>query len=135
MQAGDIPFVKLLDIQESDSIAFLEYKEDVLNHVNTIHASAQFTLAETQSGIYLQKLFPELDGKVVPLLRDAKIKYKKPAQKSIEAVASVDDEIVLKFREQFEKKGRGSIVVNVSLYDINELLIANATFTWFVAKI
>ena len=62
MKVTDIVFVKLVGIeQESDELS-LEFKEDVQNHLNTIHASAQFTLAETQSGLHLQKLFPELEG-------------------------------------------------------------------------
>lgn len=134
MQARDIPFVKLIDIKEDETL-FLEYKEDVLNHVNTIHAGAQFTLAETQSGIYLQKLFPELEGKVVPILRDANIKYKKPAEMKIISIASVLEENLKKFQEQFARKGRASIEVNVVVQDINDVITAQATFTWFVTKI
>jgi len=67
----------------------LEYKNDVLNHIKTIHASAQFTLAETASGACLQEIFPELKGKAVPILREAKIKYSKPASKKICTYANV----------------------------------------------
>ncbi|MCW8838458.1 MAG: DUF4442 domain-containing protein [Thiovulaceae bacterium] len=73
----------------------MDFQDYILNHIKTIHASAQFALAETQSGIHLQRLFPELEEKVVPVLRDAQMKYKKPA--------------VEKFKTQFEKKGRGSL--------------------------
>jgi len=135
MKARNIPFVKLVDIQESENSLSLEYKEDVLNHVKTIHASAQFTLAETQSGVYLQSLFPELEGKVIPLLRDAKIKYKKPAECSIVTFADVTQESLEKFQAQFSKKGRASIEVNVVVQDANDVVTAQATFSWFVTKI
>ncbi|MCK4671138.1 MAG: DUF4442 domain-containing protein [Candidatus Aegiribacteria sp.] len=41
------------------------------NHLQTIHASAQFTLAETASGEMLRIELPELVGKVVPIFRDS----------------------------------------------------------------
>ncbi len=135
MNVIEIPFVKLLDIKQEAQTLSLAYKNDVLNHVNTIHASAQFTLAETDSGLYLQKLFPELEGKVIPLLRDATIKYKKPAQEKIIAYSNVDEENLIKFREQFAKKGRGSIGVSVQVKDINNTLTTLAHFTWFVQTI
>jgi len=132
LKATDIPFVKYVDIKEENNELSLDFKENLLNHINTIHASAQFTLAETKSGLYLQSLFPELVGKVVPLLRDAQIKYKKPAEEKIIATASVDEEAVAKFKSQFEKKGRGSLEIRVNIKDINDIITSQATFTWFV---
>ncbi len=132
MKATDIPFVKHIGIEEENNELSLEFKEDILNHIKTIHASAQFTLAETQSGLHLQSLFPELEGKVVPVLRDAQIKYKKPAQEKIIAFSSADEEAIEKFKTQFEKKGRGSLQINVEIKDVNDVLTCQATFTWFV---
>ena len=121
-----------IGIKDEKNELSLEFKENVLNHIKTIHASAQFTLAETQSGIHLQKLFPELEGKVIPVLRDAQIKYKKPAQEKIIAFASADKDAINKFNTQIEKKGRGSLQINVEIKDINDVLTSQATFTWFV---
>jgi len=132
LKATDIPFVKHIGIEEQNNEVTLDFNENILNHIKTIHASAQFTLAETQSGLHLQKLFPELEGKVIPVLRDAQIKYKKPAQEKILAIASSDEEAVEKFKSQFEKKGRGSLQINVEVKDINDVLTCQATFTWFV---
>ena len=67
IKATDIPFVNHIGIKDENNELSLEFKENVLNHIKTIHASAQFTLAETQSGLHLQKLFPELEGKVIPV--------------------------------------------------------------------
>ena len=135
MKATDIEFVKLVGIQQSQNSVSLAYKKDVLNHIESIHASAQFTLAETQSGLYLQKLFPDLVGKVVPLLRESKIKYKKPALKKIYALAKCSDESIVKFKELFSKKGHASMVVNVDIKDIDGTLTASSEFSWFIQKI
>jgi len=135
MKARDIPFVKHIGIQELEDELSLDFNENVLNHINTIHASAQFTLAETQSGLHLQSLFPELEGKVVPLLRDAQVKYKKPALEKIIAYATTDEEELAKFRASFEKKGRASVSIHVEVKDINDVLTSQADFSWFVQKI
>ena len=132
IKATDIPFVNHIGIKDENNELSLDFKENVLNHIKTIHASAQFTLAETQSGLHLQKLFPELEGKVIPVLRDAQIKYKKPAQEKIIAFSSSDEEAIEKFKTQFGKKGRGSLQINVEVKDVNDVLTSQATFTWFV---
>ena len=65
-------------------------------------------------------------------MRDAQIKYKKPAQEKIVAVSTTDDEAVEKFKLQFDKKGRGSLQIDVEVKDINDVLTSQATFTWFI---
>jgi len=135
MKATDIEFVKLVGIKQSENSVSLAYKKDVLNHIESIHASAQFTLAETQSGLHLQELFPELVGKVIPMLRESKIKYKKPALKSIVAFASCNNEDIEKFKEQFAKKGRSTLSVSVDVKDNEGVLTASSEFIWFVQKI
>ena len=135
MRATDIEFVKLVGIEQSENSVSLEYKKDVLNHIESIHASAQFTLAETQSCLFLQELFPELVGEVIPMLRESKIKYKKPALKNIVAFASCSDENIAKFKEQFAKKGRSTLSVSVDVKDSEGVLTASSEFTWFVQKI
>jgi len=132
IKATDIPFVGHIGIKDDNNELSLEFKENVLNHIQTIHAGAQLTLAETQSGRHLQKLFPELEGKVIPVLRHAQMKYKKPAQDTIIAFSSIDEEAVEAFKTQFEKKGRGSLQISVEVKDVNDVLTAQATFTWFV---
>jgi len=135
MKATDIEFVKLVGIEQSEDSVSLAYKKDVQNHIETIHASAQFTLAETQSGLHLQKLFPHLEGLVIPVLRDSSMKYKKPALKTITARASVSQEDIEKFQAQFDKKGRGSLSVDVLVEDSDGVCTAQGTFGWFISKI
>ncbi len=135
MKATDIAFVKLVGIKQSEDELSLENKKDVHNHINTIHASAQFTLAETQSGLHLQKLFPELEGLVVPLLRDSSMKYKKPATSKLTAHSFVDEESIEKFKVQFVKKGRGTLSVDVELKSSDGICVAQGTFGWFISKI
>jgi acyl-coenzyme A thioesterase PaaI-like protein len=135
MRATDIEFVKLVGIEQSEDSVSLAFKKNVLNHIESIHASAQFTLAETESGLHLQKLFPELVGKVIPMLRESKIKYKKPALKKITAFAKCSDEDIEKFQTQFVKKGRVTLSVSVEVKDSDGVVTAVAEFIWFVQKL
>lgn len=135
MKVTEIPFIKLLGIKQEDNTLSLNFNNKILNHVKTIHASAQFTLAETQSGLFLQELFPDLEKEVIAVLRDSQIKFKKPALEKISAYAKVSDDVILKFQEQLKRKNRGTIQVEVEIKDINGLITSQSTFTWFIQKI
>jgi len=131
----NIPFVKLSTISSEDTGSLsLDKKDEITNHINTIHAGAIFTLAETQSGVYLKEIFPSLDGMVIPILRESQIKYKKPAEKKIFAYADVSDEAIDKFKKIFENKSRATIRVDVKIKDLNNI-IAIASFTWYIQRL
>lgn len=82
----------------------------------------------------MQTLFPELVGKVIPILRDATIKFKKPAVKTIIAYPSVSDESCEKFNSMLARKGRASIAVDIEVRDIKNTVTCVATYNWFVQK-
>jgi acyl-coenzyme A thioesterase PaaI-like protein len=132
IKATDIPFVKYIGMKEEKKTLSLDLKRSVCNHVETIHAAAQFALAETESGMRLQSLFPELEQKVIPLVREAQIKYKKPATKKIIAYSFVEEEDVQKFKKQFAKKGRALLQIRVEIRDIEDVLTCEAHYTWYV---
>ena len=136
MNVLEIPFVKKVGITKTKNNQLeLPFSTDTHNHLQTMHASAQFTLAETASGEYLQTLFPDLVGKVIPVVRDANVKYKKPAIKNIIAYPSITEEEIEKFNTQFNKKGRASISVNVEIKDIENTVTCIASYNWFVQKL
>ncbi len=136
MDVTKIPFVEKVGIiRSTNDVLELPFNEAVHNHLQTIHASAQFALAETASGEILQSIFPELVGKVVPVLRESQIKFKKPAIKTISAHPTVSNEAISKFKEQFKKKGRSSISVNVEIKDCENVATCVSVFKWFVQSI
>lgn len=136
MNVTEIPFVKKVGIiKSSNGKLELPFTNETHNHLETMHASAQFTLAETASGEFLQTLFPELVGKVIPLLRDSTVKFKKPAMKSIIAYPSISNESREKFNSQLSKKGRASISIDVDIKDIEDTLTCVASYNWFIQKI
>jgi len=135
MEVTEIPFVKHIGIEQEGSRLALASSHEVENHIGTIHASAQFALAETQSGLFLQEEFSDIEGEVLPLLRSSTVKYKSPAITKLKAVATVNDEIKDKFKEQFLKRGRATISVEVKLLDIDDVVIMVGEFVWFVQRL
>jgi acyl-coenzyme A thioesterase PaaI-like protein len=136
MEITSIPFVKKLGLEQNlDRALQLTFNETVQNHLHTIHAGAIFTLAETASGEALQQIFPELVGKVVPVLRDAQVKYKKPATNTITAFSSVTEEDISQFRAFFGKKGRSLIAVSVEVRDPEGMVVCLGVFNWFIQRI
>jgi acyl-coenzyme A thioesterase PaaI-like protein len=84
MDVTKIPFVEKVGIiRATEGELELPFTETIQNHLQTIHASAQFALAETASGEILATSFPELVGKVIPVLKDSQMKFKKPANTTI----------------------------------------------------
>ena len=135
MQSMEVPFAGYIGIeQHNEKTLMLRHHETVENHLQTIHAGALYTLAESQSGLFLQRLFPALEGKVIPLLREGSMKYKRALKDAVYAVADVSDEVLEKFEMMFAKKGRGSITVSVLLKDEAGHVCAEGTFGWFVQK-
>jgi acyl-coenzyme A thioesterase PaaI-like protein len=132
---SEIPFVKHTGIVQEDAMLVLDPHPFLENHLGTIHASAQFTLAETSSGDLLQQVFQEFAGAVIPVLRKSQIKFRKPATTRITAYPVVEQREREKFREQFTKKGRAVIPVTVELRDEECNVTATATFEWFIQRI
>ena len=136
MNVLEVPFVKLVGIvKNGEGQLQLSYGVDVHNHLQTMHASAQFALAETASGELLQTLYPELAGKVIPVLRDADVKFKKPALQTIIAYPSISDDAREKFERQFESKGRASLTVTVEVKDTAGTITCVANYNWFIQRL
>ncbi len=136
MRAVEIPFVSLVGIEErtSDTLQ-LSLTKEIGNHVGTMHAAALFALAETQSGVYLQSLFPEYGvDEALLLLRGSSLKYRAPATSTVYAVATTSIEEQERFLSQFERKGRAGITVAVTLKDSAETVAMTGEFSWFVQQ-
>lgn len=133
MQVTQIPFVRTVGIQrDAEGRLMLPGADELHNHLGTLHASAQFALAETASGDQLQRLFPELVGRVVPLLRGAEVKFRKPATGPVHALASVSDEARERFNTHLQRKGRASISVHVEVRDGDGAVTCAGSYDWYV---
>jgi len=125
----NIPFIQLLDINDDIS---LDFKNIITNHINSIHAGALFTLAETKSGNYLNQIFKDYDNEVLALLRESKVKYKKIAKSKIYSFASINKDEKKKFLEIMKRRKKAIINISVTLKDEEDDIVFIGIFTWYI---
>jgi len=134
MEVIKIPFNEFIGLELSENPEYLlclDDKKQYLNHLKTVHASAQFTLAEATSGHFLLQEFAELE-KVIPVVRKVEIKYRKPALGEIFSKAKFIGTNKKEILEALHERGRASLKVEVSLYDESDERVMQAVFEWFV---
>ena len=104
-----------------------------LNHLGTVHASAQLALAEASSGEFLLRSIGDLTG-IVPVVRRLESKFRKPAHGQLTSTVSLPDGIE-KLREDLSAKGRAIVSVVVDLHDESGAHTLSATVEWFIMRL
>ena len=136
MDVFELPFNKHIGLEQAsvpNFLLMLTERTEYLNHLNTVHASALFALAEATSGFFLLNEFKELKD-ILPVVRKVETKYKKPAQGKILSKADFVNTDKEKILEDLSNKGRTLLTVRVSLYDSDNNNVMQSDFEWFVAK-
>ena len=136
MNVFELPFNKYIGLEkssDSDYLLMLNEKEEYLNHLSTVHASALFALAEATSGFFLLNEFQELKN-ILPVVRKVETKYKKPALGKIFSKANFVDTNKVKILEELNIKQRILITVRVLLYNSEKVNVMQSDFEWFIVK-
>ena len=136
MNVFDLPFNKFIGLRkssESDYLLMLQEKGEYLNHLETVHASALFALAEATSGFFLLNEFQDLSN-LLPVVRKVETKYKKPAQGKIFSKANFLDTNPVTIINELNAKQRVLVTVRVLLYDSEKNNVMQSDFEWFVSK-
>jgi acyl-coenzyme A thioesterase PaaI-like protein len=138
MDVTGIPFNRFMGLVKSEdpAVSLLELKpsDDLLNHIGSVHAAAQFALAEACSGEYVLRRFAEFETSCIAFVRSSEVKFKKMASGSLRSRASLDDEAADKLLRDLEKKGRAFATVNVEVFDGEGDVTMLASFDWYVQK-
>lgn len=137
MDITEIPFNKFLGIRPSDLpeyILMLEKSEHYANHLGTVHASAQFSLAEATSGEYLLTKFKDFSENTIPVVRRVEVKYCKPANGKLYSKAELSIEDENKLKTDLPQKGRTLIKVKVTLFDQNGINTMQSVYEWYIQK-
>jgi acyl-coenzyme A thioesterase PaaI-like protein len=138
MNVLDLPFnhfVGLMDAEDDDYLLKLPESDNFMNHLKTLHASALFALAEASSGKFLLKDFADLEFPIIPMLREASVKYSKPVKGSIRSKARLAGKTKEMVIVELENKSRTLIDVEVILYSEEEERVMRSVFQWFVTKL
>jgi len=137
MNVLNLPFNKIVLIKKSvmpDTIFMLEDRVKYQNHLGTIHASAQYALAEASSGETLERNFGDWNGAYFPVVRRGEVKYKNPAKGRLFSVGFIDPDRAMKAKKELSEKGRTLVDVMVRIVDEAKNTTFEGSFTWFIAK-
>jgi hypothetical protein len=132
----ELPFNSLLGIRPATDAAYLlelPSGNQYLNHLGTVHASAQLALAEASSGEFLFRHFGSSDG-LVPVLRRVEAKFRKPAIGSIMSITSAAPGSLGQLDAELSLKGRSVVPITVEIYDESGAYAVSATFEWFIQR-
>lgn len=131
----ELPFNQHVGLQIADDpakVLQLPAGPQYLNHLGTVHASAQLALAEASSGEFLLRTISDLTG-IVPVVRRLESKFRKPANGRLTSTASAPDGIE-SLRSELEAKGRALITVQVELHDESGAHTLSVSVEWFITR-
>lgn len=118
----------------SDHILEMPETPLLLNHIGTIHAGAQFSLAEAASGEFLLRHLGDGQGQVLAVLRSSSMKYRKPAHGALRATAQFAGETAESLAGTLEKRGRALTTVLVEVADTQGIVTMTGRFDWFLQR-
>jgi acyl-coenzyme A thioesterase PaaI-like protein len=132
----ELPFNRFIGLQsagaEPGALLSLPDAPQYLNHLGTVHASAQLALAEATSGEFLLRTLGEVEG-LVPVVRRLEARFRRPASGVLSARASADEATLAAIHRELQRRGRATISVAVEVHDTAGAVCLSATVEWFLA--
>jgi acyl-coenzyme A thioesterase PaaI-like protein len=136
MEITEIPFNKAVGIERSElpdrGLVQLGDSPRYHNHLGTVHAAAQFALAEACSGEYLLSRFPGMAKGRVGVVRKAQVKFSKPARGKLYAQGRMSEASVRKLEEDLNNRGRAFTEINVEVTDSQGVVTMTVVFEWYI---
>ena len=138
MKPTDIALSQLLGVSPAPPGAAhlleLPLRAPLLNHLGTVHAAAQFALAEAASAECLLRHFGELAGEVRAVVRSAEVKYRRPASGDLLAFGHPDEATRRDLLADLAARGRAAAVILIDLKDRAGTLTFHGKFVWFISR-
>ncbi len=131
-----VPFNRVLGVRvetvEPERVTvLLPESPERLNHVGTVHAAAQFGLAEATAGAMCVAAFADLQQRgFAPVVTDASVSYRKPARGEMRGEATLSAEEQARVRGEIAAGGRPRFTIAVRLTDQQETLTTELRFEW-----
>jgi hypothetical protein len=123
-----------LALPGADHILGLPESLLVLNHVGTVHASAQFALAEACSGEFLLRQLGAAESGVFAVLRSSSAKFRKAARGDLRALAEFAPNSADSVLKELESRGRAITSVLVEIVDAQGVVTMTGKFDWFLQR-
>jgi acyl-coenzyme A thioesterase PaaI-like protein len=133
-----IPFnthvgLEIAEVGQGVGVVTLPDRSELRNHVGSQHAGALFAAGEAASGAAFVGAFAEHLGAITPLAQGAQIDYRRPAQGTITATGTLDDEPA-KLLRALEDDGQVKFSVDVVLTDAQADTVAEMSVNWSVKQ-
>ena len=132
----ELPFNQHVGLQIADDpakVLQLPAGPQYLNHLGTVHASAQLALAEASSGEFLLRAIGVLAG-IMPVVRRLESKFRKPANGRVTSTVSLPAGIE-SVNHELSTKGRAIVSVVVELHDESGAHTLSASVEWFITRL
>jgi acyl-coenzyme A thioesterase PaaI-like protein len=135
MDVAAIPFNRFLGLRAGETALTLPADPKYLNHLGTVHAGAQFALAEAASGQWLLDRCGEAAARYAAVVRHADVKFRRPAAGELTTRASAAPGEAERFLETVARRGRATIEVRVQVLGADGSTTLEAAFEWFAQRI
>ncbi len=139
LRATDLAYNQALGIRNAPPGAAhlleLPFAPLVENHLKTVHAAAQFSLAEAASAECLQRNYGAALGDVFAVVRGVEVKYRKPAASELLAYGTPDECTRAQLLSVMAARGRSKAVILIDLKDRSGTLTFHGQFEWFISRV
>lgn len=124
--------VTLLEIADGTASAELEQREEVSNHIKSMHAGAMFTLGEAASGAAMAGALAPVISQMRPVAAVANIAFKKIAMGKLTAYAKTSQQGA-ELMQTLSQAGKVAFDVVVDIQDANGDAVVEMTVNWYVS--
>jgi acyl-coenzyme A thioesterase PaaI-like protein len=139
VKATDLALNRHLGITEAaagaEHLLEMPFTPALHNHLGTVHAAAQFALAEAASAACLQRHFGTAVGEVFAVVRGVEVKYRKPATGDLLAFGTPDAGTAAGLVAELTARGRANAVILIDLKDRAGTLTFHGKFDWFISRV
>jgi acyl-coenzyme A thioesterase PaaI-like protein len=139
LRATDLAYNRALGIRdaapEAGHLLELPFGPLVQNHLKTVHAAAQFSLAEAASAECLQRSYGAELGDVFAVVRGVEVTYRKPATADLLAYGEPDEYTRTHLLAEMTARGRSKAVILIDLKDRSGTLTFHGQFEWFISRL
>ena len=124
--------VKLLEIGDGSASATLEQRQDVSNHIASMHAGAMFTLGEAASGAAMAGALAPVILNMRPVAATGQIAFKKVAKGTLTAHAKTS-KAGAALMQSLKDDGKVTFDVRVDIQDDTGDTVVEMTVNWYVS--
>lgn len=124
--------VKLLELGDGTASAELEQRDEVSNHIKSMHAGAMFTLGEAASGAAMAGALAPVILQMRPVAAVANIAFKKVAIGTLTAHAKTSRSGG-DLMQTIKDAGKVAFDVNVDIRDASGDTVVEMTVNWYVS--